>query len=106
MADQLVIDRPKSRSARPLVALVPFIRPYLGTLALALIALVTAAAALLAFPVAVRHLIDAGLAADDAAAIDDYFLWMFGAALVFGLFAALRFYLVMWLGERTSAFGR
>ncbi|MEE8237635.1 MAG: ABC transporter transmembrane domain-containing protein [Gammaproteobacteria bacterium] len=103
MADPSVIDRPKSRSARPLVALVPFIRPYLGTLTLALIALVTAAAALLAFPVAVRHLIDAGLAADDAATIDDYFLWMFGAALVFGLFAALRFYLVMWLGERVVA---
>ncbi|MEE8542258.1 MAG: ABC transporter transmembrane domain-containing protein [Gammaproteobacteria bacterium] len=103
MADQSAIDRPKSRSARPLVALIPFIRPYLGTLALALIALVTAAAALLAFPVAVRHLIDAGLAADDAATIDNYFLWLFGAALVFGLFAALRFYLVMWLGERVVA---
>ncbi|MEE9570778.1 MAG: ABC transporter transmembrane domain-containing protein, partial [Gammaproteobacteria bacterium] len=103
MADQSEIDRPKARSARPLLALVPFIRPYVGTLTLALIALVTAAAALLAFPIAVRYLIDAGLAADDAATIDRYFLWMFGAALVFGLFAALRFYLVMWLGERVVA---
>ncbi len=103
MADQSEIDRPKSRSARPLLSLVPFIRPYVGTLTLALIALVTAAAALLAFPIAVRYLIDAGLAADDAATIDRYFLWMFGAALVFGLFAALRFYLIMWLGERVVA---
>jgi ATP-binding cassette subfamily B protein len=103
MADPSVIDRPTARSARPLLSLVAFIRPYVGTLALALIALVIAAAALLAFPIAVRHLIDAGLAADDAATIDRYFLWMFGAALVFGLFAALRFYLIMWLGERVVA---
>ena len=103
MADPSAIERPKARSARPLLALLPFIRPYLGRLALALFALVTAASALLAFPVAVRHLVDAGLTADNAAAIDRYFLWMFGVALVFGLFAALRFYLVMWLGERIVA---
>ncbi len=102
MVDQSAIDRPKSRSARPLIALVPFIRPYVGRLALALLALVTAAVALLAFPVAVRHLIDAGMAADEAR-IDRYFLWMFGVALAFGLFVALRMYLVMWLGERVVA---
>lgn len=103
MAEQSAIDRPKSSSARPLLALVPFIRPYVGRLILALFALVTAAAALLAFPLAVRYLIDAGLAADDTATINRYFLWMFGAAFIFGLFAALRFYLVMWLGERVVA---
>ena len=102
MADLFAIDRPKSRSAQPLLALAPFIRPYLGRLILALLALTTAAAAMLAFPVAVRYLIDAGMAADQAR-IDRYFLWMFGVALAFGLFVALRMYLVMWLGERVVA---
>jgi ATP-binding cassette subfamily B protein len=102
MADLSAIDRPKSRSAQPLLALVPFIRPYLGRLILALLALTTAAVAMLAFPVAVRYLIDAGMAADQAR-IDRYFLWMFGVALAFGLFVALRMYLVMWLGERVVA---
>jgi len=103
MADPITEERPKARTARPLLALVPFIRPYLGRLALALFALITAATALLAFPIAVRYLIDAGLTAENAAAIDRYFLWMFAVALVFGLFAALRFYLIMWLGERIVA---
>jgi ATP-binding cassette subfamily B protein len=102
MADLSAIDRPKSRSAQPLLALAPFIRPYLGRLILALLALTTAAVAMLAFPVAVRYLIDAGMAADQAR-IDRYFLWMFGVALAFGLFVALRMYLVMWLGERVVA---
>ncbi|HEY5622963.1 MAG TPA: ABC transporter transmembrane domain-containing protein [Gammaproteobacteria bacterium] len=102
MTDPAAIDRPKSASARPLLALIPFIRPYVGRLGLAILALVAAACALLAFPVAVRHLIDAGLSTDKSD-IDRYFLVMFGVALAFGLFAALRMYLVMWLGERVVA---
>ncbi len=103
MADHAEIDRPKSASARPLLALAPFIQPYLGRLALALFALLAAATAMLAFPVAVRYVIDAGIAADDAANIDRYFLWMFGVALCFGLFVALRMYMILWLGERIVA---
>ncbi len=103
MTDPAFIDRPKSPSARPLVALIPFIRPYLGRFLLALVALGAAAAALLAFPVAVRHLIDAGLSAESAASIDRYFVLMFGVAVLFGLFVSLRMYLVMWLGERVVA---
>ena len=58
---------------------------------------------MLAFPIAVRYLIDAGLSAEDSTAIDRYFLWLFLVAIVFGLFAAMRFYLIMWLGERIAA---
>ncbi len=78
-------------------------RPYVGRLAFALLALIVAAAAMLALPVALRQLIDGGFAAEDAAAIDRYFLLLLGVAVVFGGFAALRFYLVMWLGERVVA---
>ena len=59
-------DRPKSKSPKPLRALLPFLKPYRGTLVLALIALVVAAVALLALPVALRNLIDQGMAASSA----------------------------------------
>jgi len=97
------LDRPKGKSLKPLAALWPFLRPYRGTLTAALIALVLAASALLALPMAVRQLVDHGMASNDAATINKYFLGFLGAAVVFGLFAALRFYLVTWLGERVVA---
>ena len=96
-------DRPKGSSLRPLRALLPYIRPYSGVLAFAIGALLLAAAAQLALPVAVRFLIDGGLVADDPANIDKYFLGLFVVAMAFGAFAALRFYLVSWLGERVVA---
>jgi len=96
-------DRPKSRSPKPLRALLPFLRPYRGTLILALGALVVAAVALLALPLALRNLIDLGLAASSASTINSYFVWFLVAAFIFGIFAALRFYFVTWLGERVVA---
>ena len=103
MVTALEPERPASRTARPLRALAPFMRPYVGRMAFALLALIVAAAAMLALPVALRQLIDSGFAAEDAASIDRYFLLLLGVAVVFGGFAALRFYLVMWLGERVVA---
>lgn len=96
-------ERPKGDSLRPLRAIVPYVRPYMGTLYLAMAALVLASAAQLMLPIAIRYLIDAGLLADSAASIDRYFLGLFGVAIAFGLFSALRFYLVTWLGERVVA---
>ncbi len=93
-------ERARSRSVKPLQALVPFILRYKFRLAMALGALLIAAAAMLVLPVAVRYLIDKGLMADDPRTIDGYFLAFFAVALLFGVFAALRFYLVTWLGER------
>jgi ATP-binding cassette subfamily B protein len=103
MPDPFAIDRPKASSAQPLRQLLPFVRPYLGRLAIALAALAIAAAAMLALPVALRQVIDQGFATDDAATIDRYFLVLLGVAMIFGAFAALRFYLIMWLGERIVA---
>ena len=96
-------ERPKARSLRPLATLWPFIRPYTGTLLAALAALLVAAIAMLALPVALRYLIDRGFADSDVGTINRYFAWFLAAALVFGGFAALRFYLVTWLGERVVA---
>jgi len=96
-------DRPKGTSLRPLRALVPYIRPYKGVLLLAIAALLLASAAQLVLPIAVRFLIDGGLLADDPSNIDKYFVGLFAVAMAMGVFAAFRFYLVSWLGERVVA---
>ncbi|MEO8316272.1 MAG: ABC transporter transmembrane domain-containing protein [Pseudomonadota bacterium] len=95
--------RPKGKSLQPLKALWPFLRPYQSTLVLALLALSVASAAGLALPVALRNLIDHGMTKGDAGTVNRYFIVFLGAAVIFGVFAALRFYLVTWLGERVVA---
>jgi ATP-binding cassette subfamily B protein len=96
-------DRPKAKSLRPLRALIPFLKPHGWILASALGALVAAAVAILIVPVSLRQLIDHGLVANNVGVINRYFLGFLAAAVVFGIFAALRFYLVTWLGERVVA---
>jgi ATP-binding cassette subfamily B protein len=103
MANKNTTERPKGSSLKPLKSLVPFILAYRGTLFAALAALLIASMALLALPVALRYLIDNGFAANDVGTINRYFGWFFAAAAVFGGFAALRYYLVSWLGERVVA---
>jgi ATP-binding cassette subfamily B protein len=95
-------ERPRAKSLNPLRALLPFLRPYRGMLALAIVALLLASGALLVVPVAMRHLIDA-IAGKDPAVINYYFMGFLAATVVFGLFAALRFYMVTWVGERVVA---
>lgn len=101
--NEQIIDRPKGRSLRPLRALWPYLRVYKKVLALALGALLIASAAMLVLPVAFRNVIDQGMIVQDRATIDFYFVAFLAAAAAFGVFAALRFYLVSWLGERVVA---
>ena len=96
-------DRPKSRSLKPLAMLMPVLRPYRARALVALFALIVAAAAMLALPVALRQLIDHGLASQNATTINRYFWGFLAAAAAFGAFAALRFYHVTWIGERIVA---
>jgi ATP-binding cassette subfamily B protein len=92
--------RPKGRSLRPLVALWPFLRPYRLVLVAAILALMVASGALMVLPLTGRQLIDVGLVPGDAATVNRYFLLFMVVAVALGVFAALRFYLVTWLGER------
>jgi ATP-binding cassette subfamily B protein len=69
----------------------------------ALVALLVAAGAMLAVPAALRQLIDHGLATANAGVLNRYLFGFLVAAVVFGVFAALRFYLVTWMGERVVA---
>ncbi len=94
--------------ARSLSGLLPFLRPYRGRIAIALLFLTLAAVATLAFPLALRTLIDAGMGSEaersaQALALRGRFMTLFGVAVALGVFSAARFYMVSWLGERITA---
>ena len=59
---------PSKASPRSLSGLRPFLTPYRGRIGLALVFLVMAAMATLAFPIALRSLIDGGLVQSDKGA--------------------------------------
>ena len=103
----MTTERPKSKSPKSLTGLLPFLRPYRARIGLALVFLVMAATATLAFPVALRLLIDGGLVrgdkGDQMMAMREHFFTLFGVATALGVFSALRFYMVSWLGERVTA---
>ena len=103
----MTIERTASQNPKSLSGLLPFLQPYRGRIALALIFLVLAAVATLAFPVALRSLIDGGLVQSDKGAqvmaLREHFAALFAVAVGLGLFSAARFYMVSWLGERVTA---
>ena len=102
-----VTDRPKGTSPRSISGLLPFLRPYRLQIGLALLFLVMAAVSTLAFPLALRSLIDGGLVSSDKGAsvmaLRNHFFALFGVAVALGVFSAARFYTVSWLGERVTA---
>ncbi|MDE2457367.1 MAG: ATP-binding cassette domain-containing protein, partial [Burkholderiales bacterium] len=103
---------PAARAAVPppvrsLSGLLPFVRPYRGRIALAVLFLVLAAASTLVFPIALKGLIDQGFVAADPGqrvmALRSHFLALFAVGAALGLFSAARFFMVSWLGERITA---
>ena len=100
-------ERTKASNPKSLSGLLPFLRPYSARIVLALCFLVLAAMATLAFPLALRSLIDGGLMqadkGDQLMALREHFGLLFAVAVALGLFSAGRFYMVTWLGERVTA---
>ena len=91
-------------SPKSLSGLFPFIRPYRIQVAFAGLFLTLAAGTTLAFPLALRTLIDQGLgeqATPDVLATKFFELFLVAAALA--VFSAARFYTVSWLGEKITA---
>ena len=87
-------------------ALLPFVRPYWGAVALALLFLGLAAVCTLAIPLALRELVDTALAAlpaDRPTILRERFGWLMGISIATGLLTSARFYMVSWLGERVTA---
>jgi ATP-binding cassette subfamily B protein len=95
--------RPKGRSLGPLARLTPFLWRVRGRVAVALIALLVAASATLIVPIAARRVIDNGFTAANATLVDRYFVAMLVIVAALAAGSAIRFYFVMWLGERVVA---
>jgi ATP-binding cassette subfamily B protein len=95
-----------AKTPQSLSGLLPFLRPYWWRIALAVLFLLLAAVAMLVFPLALRGMIDGGLAANPGerlVALREHFLLLFAVAVMLGLASAARFYQVSWLGERVTA---
>ncbi len=84
---------------RPLLG---FLRPYKGEIAGAVAALVLSSAAMLAFGIGLRWLVDSGFA-DGGAALDWALLGLLGIVSVLATATYFRAYLVNWIGERVAA---
>ena len=96
-----------SKNIRSLSGLTPYLRRYRLRIALAVLFLVLAAVSTLIFPLALKSLIDEGFVANDPGArvmaLRGHFFALFAVGAALGLFSALRFYMVTWLGERVTA---
>lgn len=103
----MTTERPKPQNPKSLAGLLPFLNPYRGRIGLAVVFMVLAAMATLAFPLALRGLIDGGLVANDMnqqpMALREHFGTLFAVSAALGIFSAARFYMVSWLGERVTA---
>ncbi len=91
------------KSLKPLVRLTPFLTRYKPQIAKALIALAIASGSTLVVPVAVRRIIDHGFTTSNAVLVNQYFSVMIAVVLLLALSSAIRFYYVMWLGEKIVA---
>ncbi len=95
-------ERAKSKRIGALGALWPFLAPYRGLLAAAIVALVLTAVVSLILPLAVRRVVD-GFETSAEGLLDSYFLAALAIALLFALGSGTRYYLVTRLGERVVA---
>jgi ATP-binding cassette subfamily B protein len=96
---------PATRSVKlwPLLALKPYLQNHKPALFCAVIALIFAALATLAIPVAVRRMIDFGFSGDNGSFIARYFGMLIIIGGVLAVASAARFYFVSWIGERVVA---
>ncbi len=78
----------------------PYLRPYRGRVALALLSLLVAAGTVLAFGACLRALIDKGFAQGRPDVLNYALASLLVVALVLAIASGARFYLVSWLGER------
>ncbi len=96
-------DRPASKDLRHLRQAWTLIRPYRGRAVLAGIALLLAAGSTLGIGQGLRLLVDRGFLSGTPAALNTYFLLMFGIVVLLATATFARHYLVSWLGERIVA---
>ena len=98
---------PTSQTSRQkgssLFQLIGFFKPYKFRLLVAIFVLIIAAAAALALPIAIKLIIDQGYLLQQPEKLNRYFILLLAIVAVMAIFSAIRYYLVMWLGERIVA---
>jgi ATP-binding cassette subfamily B protein len=101
---RIAAGRAKSRSLAPLRAVLPFLRPYRGRIAVAALALIASSTATLVLPILGGGLVDSRqLSAAQAHALISFYGAFVVAAAALAVASATRFYFVTWLGERVVA---
>ncbi len=95
--------RERRRDLRPLAALAPYLRAHWKDAAASAFFLVFSSAASLMLPLILKLLVDKGVAAHTAAALDHYFLIAACDAGLLAVATAGRFFFITRLGERVVA---
>ncbi len=93
----------KKRSLKKLASLLRFIAPYKWRFAVAMLALATAASTVLVIGQGLKHVIDQGFSAQNAATLDATLFALLGMLLVLGVSTYIRYYLMTWIGQRFVA---
>ncbi len=93
----------KKRSLKKLASLLRFIAPYKWRFAVAMLALATAASTVLVIGQGLKHVIDQGFSAQNAATLDATLFALLGMLLVLGASTYIRYYLMTWIGQRFVA---
>ena len=88
---------------KPLQRSLPFLRPYAGRILFALACLTVAALAALAMPVSIRLVVDYGFSGANGQSVDIYFVALLLLSVIYAVSSSLRYYTVMWIGERVVA---
>jgi ATP-binding cassette subfamily B protein len=91
------------RKVSSLAQLISFFKPYKFRLLIAIFVLMIAAAAALALPIAIKLIIDQGYLLQQPDMLNRYFIVLLAIVAIMAVFSAIRYYLVMWLGERIVA---
>ena len=103
-AAETAVERGRRRSLGPLRMVLDQALAYPGRLALAGMALVTTSLLTAAVPFGFRLVIDKGFSKGaDVHALGRWFLLLFVIVALLGVFTAIRFFFVSWLGERVVA---
>jgi ATP-binding cassette, subfamily B, bacterial len=96
-------SRAKSGDLKPLIRLAPLLGRYKWHIMAALVSLLVASSATLAVPIAVRRVLDHGFGSENTTLVNQYFTVMLAVVFLLAAGSALRFYFVMWIGERIVA---
>ena len=84
-------------------AIVSFLKPYRGQIAIFMLALLLTAGITLSIGHGLRLIIDQGLVDTSLASLNTAIGFVIAAAILMAIGTSVRFYLISWLGERVSA---